>query len=148
MGIKPRIRMVKHEHPTCHDSHEGGTARSTACGCTARGGKRNLQRRTYVLTRFHSRGPKLNSTRGSRAHNRPTRSPTPLPIAAFHRCKSAQRLPPRTTSGEGRGGGRESKRETPPRQRDDRGMRCRNFLEQPPPRDSLRSIFTDTLAGN
>ncbi|KAG6801263.1 hypothetical protein HZU73_03384 [Apis mellifera caucasica] len=120
MGIKPRIRMVKHEHPTCHDSHEGGTARSTACGCTARGGKRNLQRRTYVLTRFHSRGPKLNSTRGSRAHNRPTRSPTPLPIAAFHRCKSAQRLPPRTTSGEGRGGGRESKRETPPRQRDDR----------------------------
>lgn len=71
------------------------------CGCTARG-KRNLQRRTYVLTRFHSRGP---------------RSPTPLAIAAFHRCKSTQRLPPRTTSSEGRGG-QESKRETPPRQRD------------------------------
>lgn len=32
--------------------------------------------------------------------------------------------------GEGRGG-QESKRETPPRQRDNRGMQCRNFLEQP-----------------
>lgn len=90
--------MVKHELSTCHDSQEGeerGTVRMHSA--------RQAQFATEnVLTRFHSRGP---------------RSPTPLAIAAFHRCKSTQRLPPRTTSGEGRGG-QESKRETPPRQRD------------------------------